>query len=90
MWDCDVNGWNAENVRPQRDLYGDLLKALRKKDLKTIATFHHARTLNWYVPKEVTEKEKGAGIFSTLSTLSIAGMKQRHLRETSSRSGKQM
>jgi alpha-L-fucosidase len=35
---------------PQRDLYGDFVAALRRRGLKTIATEHHIRTFNWYLP----------------------------------------
>lgn len=50
MWDSDVNRWNAKRMGPKRDLYGDLLAALRRIGLKTIATEHHLRTYNWYAP----------------------------------------
>ena len=43
MWDSDVNPWNAADMGPKRDILGDLFKSLRKRNLKTIATFHHAR-----------------------------------------------
>lgn len=43
MWDSDVNPWNAADMGPKRDILGDMFKALEKKGLKTIATFHHAR-----------------------------------------------
>jgi alpha-L-fucosidase len=50
LWDSDVNRWNAGKMGPKRDLYGELVRSLRKKDLKVIATFHHIRTFNWYLP----------------------------------------
>lgn len=43
MWDSSVNPWNAADMGPKRDITGELFKALRKRNLKTIATFHHAR-----------------------------------------------
>ena len=41
MWDSKVNPWNAKNMGPGRDIVGELEKAIRKKHLKFIATFHH-------------------------------------------------
>ena len=43
MWDSDVNPWNAADMGPKRDITGELFEALRKRNIKTIATFHHAR-----------------------------------------------
>ncbi|MGY6649727.1 alpha-L-fucosidase [Wenyingzhuangia sp. IMCC45574] len=43
MWDSEVNPWNAADMGPKRDILGDIFTSLRKKGLKTIATFHHAR-----------------------------------------------
>jgi len=51
LWHSKVNRWNAGNVGPRRDLYGELVRALRRKPkMKVIATFHHIRTFNWYLP----------------------------------------
>ena len=50
LWDSDVSRWNAKNMGPKRDCYGEYVKALRAEGLKTIATFHHIRTFNWYLP----------------------------------------
>jgi alpha-L-fucosidase len=50
LWDSDVNRWNVKNMGPKRDCYGEYVKALRAEGLKTIATFHHIRTFNWYLP----------------------------------------
>ena len=43
MWDSEVNPWNAADKGPQKDILGELYKSLRKRDMKTIVTFHHAR-----------------------------------------------
>ena len=43
MWDSDANPWNAADMGPKRDITGELFKSLRKRSIKTIATFHHAR-----------------------------------------------
>ncbi len=50
LWDSKVNRWNAANMGPQRDLYGELVTALRQRGLRISATFHHFRTFNWYLP----------------------------------------
>ncbi|MEM9983992.1 MAG: alpha-L-fucosidase, partial [Bacteroidota bacterium] len=43
MWGSEVNPWNAQDMGPKRDILGELFAALKQRDLKTIATFHHAR-----------------------------------------------
>lgn len=43
MWDSKINPWNAKDMGPKRDVLGDLFKSLKKRGLKTIATFHHSR-----------------------------------------------
>ncbi|MCK4920829.1 MAG: alpha-L-fucosidase [Bacteroidales bacterium] len=50
LWDSEYTRWNAMDMGPERDLYGELTQALRKKDMKVIATFHHIRTFDWYLP----------------------------------------
>ncbi|SMP69570.1 alpha-L-fucosidase [Neorhodopirellula lusitana] len=44
MWDSQVNPNNAKAEGPQRDITGELLAELRKRDMKTITTFHHSFT----------------------------------------------
>jgi alpha-L-fucosidase len=62
LWDSDVYRWNAGKMGPKRDLYGDLVKALRARGLKIIATEHHMRTFDWYLPRpEHQEAQKKAG-----------------------------
>lgn len=43
MWDSEVNPWNAADMGPKRDVVGEMFKSLRKRNIKTIATLHHAR-----------------------------------------------
>lgn len=50
LWDSDINPWNAKAKGPKRDCFGEYVQALRSEGLKTIATFHHIRTFNWYLP----------------------------------------
>ncbi len=62
LWDSDVYRWNAGKMGPKRDLYGDLVKALRARNLKIIATEHHMRTFNWFLPRaKHQEAQKQAG-----------------------------
>lgn len=44
MWDSKLNPNNAAAEGPKKDITGELLTALRKRGMKTIATFHHAFT----------------------------------------------
>ena len=45
MWDSEVNPWNSMDKGPKRDITGEMATALRKRDIKLITTFHHARNL---------------------------------------------
>jgi alpha-L-fucosidase len=46
-WDSAINPWNAGDRGPGRDLVGEFETALRDRDLRFLASFHHART-KWY------------------------------------------
>ncbi len=48
MWDSNITPWNAADTGPKRDITGELEKAIRKRGMKFITTFHHERTRNWY------------------------------------------
>ncbi len=48
MWDSEVNPWNVVDMGPKKDILGDLFTELEKRELKTIATFHHAKLLQRY------------------------------------------
>ncbi len=54
MWDSDITPWNAADMGPKRDITGELARALRKRDIRLITTFHHARNLQryWGKPEE--------------------------------------
>ncbi|MCP4643058.1 MAG: hypothetical protein GY851_21610 [bacterium] len=43
MWDSDLTPWNTMDTGPERDIAGDLATALRERDMRFVATFHHAR-----------------------------------------------
>jgi alpha-L-fucosidase len=48
LWDSKVNRWNAKNMGPKRDIYGEIAAAVRKyDDMKLLATFHHGRTYGY-------------------------------------------
>jgi alpha-L-fucosidase len=50
LWDSDVYGWNVGKMGPRRDLYGELVAELRKRDLRVVAPFHIIRGFNWFLP----------------------------------------
>ncbi|HNX53154.1 MAG TPA: alpha-L-fucosidase [Pontiellaceae bacterium] len=43
LWASKVNPWNAKDMGPQRDIIGELEKAIRARGMKFIVTMHHAR-----------------------------------------------
>jgi alpha-L-fucosidase len=47
LWDSDVVPWNVGKMGPQRDIYGEFAEAAKASGLKTIATFHHARSFGY-------------------------------------------
>ncbi len=55
MWDSDATPWNAADMGPERDITGELAKAIRERDMKLITTFHHAKQLQRY--KDVAAEE---------------------------------
>lgn len=48
LWDSQVTPWNAAITGPKKDITGELSVALRKRGMKLITTFHHARQLQRY------------------------------------------
>jgi alpha-L-fucosidase len=54
MWDSDVIRLDAGELGPERDLLGDILAAIKARGLKTMTSFHHARTYRHF---EVTKKK---------------------------------
>lgn len=59
MWDSDVTPWNVMDKGPKRDITGELATALRKRDMKLITTFHHARNLQRYDKLLKEEEHEG-------------------------------
>ncbi|MBD0286846.1 MAG: alpha-L-fucosidase [Flavisolibacter sp.] len=54
MWDSKANPWNAKNMGPKRDIVGELERAVRKRNLKFITTFHHQWQWGWYPTFDTT------------------------------------
>ena len=50
MWHSQVNRWNAVDMGPKRDVVGELVAAIRKRDMKVITSFHHGFNLGGYFP----------------------------------------
>ena len=54
MWDSKISPWNSVNKGPKRDITGELQKAITKRNMKFMASFHHGFTYRFYetVPKD--------------------------------------
>ncbi|MEX0988214.1 MAG: alpha-L-fucosidase [Bacteroidales bacterium] len=50
IWDSEFTKWNSMDMGPKRDLFGEFAAELKKNEMPVIATFHHIRTFNWYLP----------------------------------------
>jgi len=57
MWDSQLTAWDAGERGPKRDITGELEKAVKKRGMKFITSFHHARKW-WYYEYSYTEKKK--------------------------------
>ncbi|WP_324720319.1 alpha-L-fucosidase [Salinimicrobium sp. HB62] len=44
-WDSEINPWNSVDMGPNRDIVGELEKAIKMRDMKFVTTFHKARNL---------------------------------------------
>ena len=44
LWDSAFTRWDSMDKGPKRDIYGELAREIRKRDMRLLATFHHART----------------------------------------------
>jgi len=45
MWDSKATPWNVADMGPKKDITGLLAAELKKRDIKLITTFHHAKQL---------------------------------------------
>ncbi len=53
MWASDVNRWNAGDMGPKRDIVGELVTALRARNVRIVTSFHHAFNIQgYYTAKE--------------------------------------
>jgi alpha-L-fucosidase len=43
MWDSEINPWNSMDKGPKRDITGEILTSIKKRGMKTMTSFHHAR-----------------------------------------------
>jgi alpha-L-fucosidase len=56
MWDSQVTPWNAQAMGPKRDVVAEMEKAVRKRGLKFLTSFHHHWKWGWY-PTEDTRTD---------------------------------
>ena len=66
MWDSELTPWNAADRGPKRDLTGELAKAIRKRGMRFVTTFHHAR--NSLYEGEVRGKRGWTGHYQFVKT----------------------
>jgi alpha-L-fucosidase len=65
MWKSELTTWDAFDKGPHRDVVGELEKAIKKRGMKYITTFHHAT--NWaYYPHWVKEFDTSDPQYSDL------------------------
>ncbi len=50
MWDSAYTEWDSMDKGPKRDITAELEKAIRKRGMKFIATFHHGFTWRYFEP----------------------------------------
>lgn len=50
MWDSKYTEWDSMDKSPKRDFTGELEKAIRKRGMKFIATFHHGFAWRYFEP----------------------------------------
>ncbi|WP_111708228.1 alpha-L-fucosidase [Lutibacter citreus] len=59
MWDSEVTPHCVGKTGPKRDVLGEILSEIKKHDIKTIVTFHHARTYHQFTKYQKNLKEAG-------------------------------
>jgi len=68
MWDSALTEWDAADMGPQRDILGELEKAVRARGMRFVTSFHHAFNWKYYEPsytegnRSDTENPAYAGI----------------------------
>jgi alpha-L-fucosidase len=48
MWDTRYSEWNAAKMGPERDVVGELEKAIKAKNMKFVTAFHHAASWTFF------------------------------------------
>ncbi|WP_066631682.1 alpha-L-fucosidase [Labilibacter marinus] len=61
MWDSDVTPHSVGTTGPKRDVLGEILTEFKKQGLKTITTFHHARTYHQFT--DIQNNLRKAGMY---------------------------
>lgn len=65
LWDSKHTKWDAMDMGPKKNIYGELAKEIRNNDLKLAATFHMARTYGYpYTGKYTDEQKANYDIFN--------------------------
>ncbi len=59
MWDSDMTPWNAMDMGPKRDIAGELAEAIRKRGMRFVTTFHHARNNLYEIEKSGRKRWTG-------------------------------
>lgn len=49
LWNSRINPINSVNYGPHRDVVGECFEALRKRGIRTLATFHHQWLWGWFM-----------------------------------------
>ncbi len=57
MWDSELTEWDAMDKGPQRDIIGELGKAVRKQGMKYAPSYHRAQNWKYYEPSYRLEKD---------------------------------
>jgi alpha-L-fucosidase len=53
-WDSKLTPWNAARMGPKKDITGLMAAAVRKRNMKFLATFHHQWLWGWYPTMDKT------------------------------------
>ena len=67
MWDSDLTEWDAADMGPNRDIVGEIARAVRKHGMKLVTSFHHAYNWKYYEPSYAgdydTKDPKCSGLY---------------------------
>ena len=65
MWDSKYTEWDSMDQGPRRDFTAELEKAIRRRGLKYITTFHHAFSWRYFEPAYKFDADDGrhAGLY---------------------------